>query len=137
VTEERAEIVVGDNVPPWGMPDVRPERMRTTAAILRDPNPIHWDPVVTRTRGLDGRVINQGPLNVGYVANMLMAWQGATCIRRLRLRFPGAVFDHEHITARGLVAEIDDEAGTVTCDVWLERPDGSRPVEGTATVRRR
>jgi len=134
VTDTAPEIAVGDEVPPWVMADVRPERMRTTAAILRDPNPIHWDPVVTRSRGLDGRVVNQGPLNVGYVANMLMAWQGATCIRRLRLGFPGAVFDHDHLTARGTVTEVDAEAGTVTCDVWLERPDGSRPVVGTATV---
>ena len=135
MSDATSEIAVGDDVPPWVMADVRPERMRTTAAILRDPNPIHWDPVVTRSRGLDGRVINQGPLNVGYVANMLMAWQGPTCIRRLRLQFPGAVFDHDHLTAKGVVTGVD--AGTVTCDVWLERPDGSRPVVGTAVVHPR
>jgi hypothetical protein len=33
-----------------------------------------------------------------------------------------------------VVTEVDADAGTVTCDVWLERPDGFRPVEGTATV---
>ena len=77
-------------------------------------------------------MINQGPLNVGYVTNMLMAWQGPTCVRRLTLRFPGPVFDGDHITARGVVTEVDGD--TATCEVWLERPDGSRPIEGTAVV---
>lgn len=125
---------VGDEVPEWVMPDVRPERMRTTAAILRDPNPIHWDREVARSRGLDGRVVNQGPLDVGYLANMLMAWQGATCIRRLRLQFPGPVLDGDHITARGVVTAVDPQTGAITCDVWLERPDGFRPVVGTAEL---
>lgn len=125
-------IAVGDEIPAWVMADVRPERMRTTAAILRDPNPIHWDPESTRKRGFDGKVINQGPLNLGYVVNMLMAWQGPTCLRRLTLRFPGPVFDHDHITARGVVTGVDGD--TAILDVWLERPDGSRPIEGEATV---
>ncbi|NNE74246.1 MAG: hypothetical protein HKN26_11325, partial [Acidimicrobiales bacterium] len=40
-------IAPGDEIPEWVMPSVRPERMRTTAAILRDPNPVHWDPAST------------------------------------------------------------------------------------------
>ena len=127
-------VRVGDEIPDWVMADVRPERMRTTAAILRDPNPIHWDREVTEARGLGGRVINQGPLDVGYLANMLMAWQGPTCIRRLGLQFPGPVLDHDHITARGVVTAVDLDEGTATCDVWLERDDGFRPVLGTAVV---
>ena len=110
----------GDEIPPWVMPSVLPERMRISAAILRDPNPVHWDPASTKSRGLDGRVINQGPLNVGYLVNMLMAWQGPTCLRRLQTNFAGRVLDGEHIVARGVVTEVEGDAAT--CEVWLERP---------------
>ena len=57
--------------------------MKTMAAILRDPYPIHWDRQATAALGLGGRTVNQGPLNLGYIANMLMAWAGDDAIRRL------------------------------------------------------
>ncbi len=57
------------------MERVDPQRMKTMAAILRDPYEVHWDHEAVRPLGFD-RVINQGPLNLSYVANMLMAWQG-------------------------------------------------------------
>ena len=122
----------GDAIPPWKMADVRPERMRTTSAVMRDPNPVHWDRESTASRGLPGRVINQGPLNVGYIANMLMDWQGPTSIRRLTLSFPARVLDHDHVIAGGVVDTIDD--GLATCQVWLDHSDGRRLVEGTALV---
>jgi acyl dehydratase len=125
---------VGDEVPEWVMDHVRADRMRLTSAIHRDPNPVHWDPESTRSRGLDGRVINQGPLNVSYLANMLMAWRGPACLRRLTVEFHGRLYDGDHVTARGVVTAVDAEARTATCDVWLERLDGSRPVVGTAVV---
>ena len=48
--------------------------MKTVAAILRDPTPIHWDREATRALGLEGRLLNQSPINLGYVVNMLIAW---------------------------------------------------------------
>lgn len=129
------EVVVGTAIPDWVMSNVSPERMRVTAAIYRDPNPIHWDPRSTRSRGLDGQVINQGPLNVAYLVNMLMAWRGPGCVRRLHVEFPGRVCDGDHIRARGTVTGVDPDTGTATCDVWLERADGSRPLVGTAIVQ--
>ena len=60
-----AMIVVGDVIPPWVMPSVDPARMKTMAAILRDPYPVHWDRVANEALGLGGRVINQGPLKSG------------------------------------------------------------------------
>ena len=125
-------IAVGDVLPEWEMSDVRPERMQTMAALLRDPNPVHWDRASTHSRGLDGRLVNQGPINVGYLANMLMAWQGPDCIRRLRTRFPDRVLDGDRVVARGIVTAVNGDV--VICDIWLERPDGSRPVVGEATV---
>jgi acyl dehydratase len=121
----------GEEIPPWDVPFVDPARMKTMAAVLRDPYPVHWDREANAHLGLGGRVVNQGPLNLGYVANMLMAWAGPACIRRLTVSFGRPVLDGDHVVARGRVREV--AAGIAHCDVWLERGD-ERVVSGTAEV---
>lgn len=118
------------------MDRVTPERMKTVAAILRDPTPIHWDRDVTRAIGFDGRLLNQSPINLGYVVNMLMAWAGPTCIRRIRTEFPLPVLDGDRVTAGGIVKAIGTEEGVTVaeCEVWLDRPDGTRTVQARAWV---
>lgn len=118
-------------IPPWEMVSVDPARMRTMAAILRDPYPVHWDRAANERLGLGGRVVNQGPLNLGYVANMLMDWAGPAAVRRLTVSFGPPVLDGERVIARGRVREVVD--GIAHCDVWLER-DGAAVVTGTAEV---
>ncbi len=117
------------------MAAVDPARMKTMAAILRDPYPVHWDRQANEHIGLGPRVVNQGPLNVGYIANMLMAWAGPTSVRRLTLSFGRPVLDGDHITAHAIVTAVDETANgsTVVCDVWLQR-DEERVVIGTAVV---
>ena len=80
-------ITAGDRVPAWDMPRVDPARMRTMAAILRDPYPVHWDRDANERIGFGGRVINQGPLNLAYIVNMLHAWTGPGSVRRLTVAF--------------------------------------------------
>jgi len=56
------------------------------AMLLRDPNPIHWDPEVLRELGLGERPINQGPINVGYLAELAARTAGGVDrVRRLRV----------------------------------------------------
>ena len=69
------------------------------AAILRDPYPVHWDRDANAVLGLGGRVINQGPLNLGYLVNMLLAWAGPSCVRRLTVSFGRPVLDGDTVTA--------------------------------------
>ena len=40
-------VMVGDRIPVWSHGPVTPERMALMAAILRDPNPIHFEPATT------------------------------------------------------------------------------------------
>jgi acyl dehydratase len=130
------KVAVGDEIPEWDMPSVRPERMRTMAAILRDPNPVHWDRRVPAKLGYGDHTINQGPLGLSYMVNMLHTWAGPTSIRRIVMRFPMAVLDGDHIIARGRVTAIREHAGErlADCDIWLHRPGTENPLEGTATV---
>ena len=129
VDDAPGDTADGTAVPPWEMPSVDPARMKTMAALLRDPYPVHWDRAATGALGLAGRVINQGPLNLSYVANMLMAWSGPASIRRLTVSFGRPVLDGDRVVAGGRVREVVD--GVALCDVWLAR-DGERVVTGTA-----
>jgi hypothetical protein len=67
---------------------------------------------------------------------MLMDWAGPACIRRLRLGFPGVVFEEDRVVAKGVVRSVRPEGGQTLadCDVWLEHEDGRRALDGTATV---
>jgi acyl dehydratase len=131
------KVNVGDRIPEWVMERVSPARMRTMAAILRDPNPLHWDRKVVARLGLGERTINQGPLGVSYMVNMLHAWAGENCIRRIIVRFPNPVIlDEDRIVACGAVAALCESDGVrlAECHVWLERDGEAGLIEGTATV---
>jgi len=130
------KVEVGDEIPPWEMPSVSAARMRTMAAILRDPNPVHWDSRAVEKLGFGEHTINQGPLGLSYMINMLHAWTGPESVRRIFMRFPKVVLDGDHITARGRVTAVRDEAGRryADCEIWLDRDDGDPPLVGTATV---
>ncbi len=131
----RPAAEVGDQIPAWVMERVDAQRMKTMAAILRDPYPVHWDRDAVEAMGGGRVVINQGPLNLSYVANMLMAWAGDASIRRLTVRFPAWVVDEDRVVARGRVTEVFDVDGEprVRCDVVLDR-NGESVLVGTAEV---
>lgn len=132
-----ATIAVGSAIPEWRPDGVTEEGMRTMALFLRDPNPIHFDTEVTAAAGLGPRAVNQGPSNVAYVMNMLVAWAGTpAAIRRLTVRFNANVFAGDEVVASGEVTGLDDgsDGPVATCDVRLTRADGTLLVSGTAEV---
>ena len=131
------KVSAGDLIPEWLMARVSPERMQTMAAILRDPNPVHWDRNACDAMGFGKRTINQGPLGLSYMVNMLHAWAGQGCLTRLIMTFPKVVLDGDQITARGAVTAVRTVDGVrfADCDIWLEREPGDRPLVGTATVK--
>jgi len=128
---------VGTELPVWEVPSVSAEKMKTTAALLADPNPIHFDVETVRALGMGARPINQGPLNMGYVMNAVTAWAGGPeRLRRLRVRFRGPVQAGDHLRVRGTVTAVREEDGMrlADCDVVLEVVGGEPAVTGTATV---
>ena len=126
-------IQVGDELPQLEIASVDAEKMKTMAALLQDPNPIHWDVDAVERVGLGDRVVNQGPNNMAYVVNMLGAWAGGPDrVRKLTVRFLDNVFAGDRLVAGGKVTSV--EGSVVGCDVWLAR-DGTHPVlAGTAEV---
>lgn len=130
-------VRVGDALPERVTEAVSREKMKTMAALLADPNPIHFDVDAVRALGMGDRPVNQGPSNLGYVVSMLAAWAGGPQhVRRFRVRFLGNVLGDDRVVARGTVTALRDEGGRrlADCDVELA-VDGTRPVlTGTATV---
>lgn len=114
---------------------VDPQKMKTMAALLRDPYPIHWDPDSVRDAAHGGRTVNQGPLNLAYIANMLMAWAGDGSIRRLTAVFYAHVLAGDTVIASGEVDEvvIVDGERRARCSVRLVRGE-DLIVSGTAEV---
>lgn len=129
---------MGDHIPEWVMDSVSAARMRTMAAILRDPNPLHWDrdAVAALPLGLGQRTINQGPLGLSYMINMLHAWAGPDCLRRIVMRFPQVVLDGERVVAQGEITALREEHGDTLaeCNIWLQHDARGVLLEGTATV---
>jgi acyl dehydratase len=128
-------VVTGTPIAPFVVESVDAQKMKTMAALLRDPYQVHWDREATTAIGLGGRVINQGPLNLSYVVNALHAYAGAGCVRRLTVAFNRPVFDGDRVVAGGEVLETVD--GVSTCRVWLRRDDpvaSELMVTGTAII---
>jgi len=130
-------VKVGDEIPQWEMKSVSAQRMATMAAILRDPNPLHWDrDVVNDTLGIGRRTINQGPLGLSYMINMLHCWSGENSIRRIKMGFPmPLVLDGDCVVAKGVVTAVNegDEGQMAVVSSWLEK-EGQRLLDGAATV---
>jgi acyl dehydratase len=140
-----APVEVGTELPPYEVASVSAEKMKTMAALLSDPTPIHWDVATLRALGMGDRPVNQGPLNMGYVMNAVTAWAGGPAsLRRLRVRFLGTVLAEQHLRVRGTVSALREEDGArlADCDVVLEvvdgdpdgRAGGDTVVSGSATV---
>ena len=129
-------VAAGDELPEWVVDAVDPEKMKTMAALLADPNPIHWDVDAVRSLGMGERPVNQGPNNMAYVANMLAAWVGGhQHLRMLRVRFLANVLGGDRVVAGGRVIAVEPspDGQLATCEVWLER-DGNRVMAGEARV---
>lgn len=131
MTVSVGDIVTGRDV----VVDV--EKMKTMAALLEDPNPIHWDTRAVAELGLGDAPVNQGPLNMGYIQTMLAEWAGGRDrIREFRARFLGNVFGGQTVRAGAEVTGVQDgpHGQIVDCTVWLDVEGAPRALSGTATV---
>lgn len=131
-------VAIGDHLVPLEL-TVSAQKMKTAAALLADPNPIHFDPDAVQALGLGDRTINQGPSNMGYVMNLLAAFSGShDRLRHFRVRFLANVFAGDRLRATGTITDIrsalDPAELEVTCDVGLLVIDGDPVLAGTASV---
>jgi acyl dehydratase len=128
-----AALSVGAELPPFVVETVDPQRMKTMAALLDDPNPIHFDTDLVVRLGYGTAPINQGPITMSYLMNVVTDAFGREAIRSFRCRFLGNVFAGERVVCRGTVSALDAAAGTA--EIELSAVVGDRPVlAGAVTV---
>lgn len=128
---------IGDPIPPLRVDAVGADHIRLLALLLDDPNPIHFDLAAVRAAGLGDREVNQGAGTHAYVVDLLLAWSGSRgAVRRIDCRFAGNVVAGDAVDVGGTVTAVRTGGGTclVDCDVWADRGDGTRVLDGTATV---
>ncbi len=123
----------GEALPPFVIESVSPATMRDWADFLADPNPIHLDVEAVKARGLGDRVINQGPANVAYLVNMLLAAFPGGRIESIDARFLDNVYGGDTVVASGRVTAVDGDR--VACDISLDVEGRGTVNAGTATVR--
>ncbi len=136
-TSDIHTVAVGDTLPATVIESVDPARMKTLSALMRDPNPIHFDENAVVAVGLGTRTVNQGPTNVAYVVSAVAAWAGGVeNIVEYRFRFLGNVFAGDRLRTGGTVTAVEETAdGRIArCDLFLEVIDGARVLAGSATV---
>jgi acyl dehydratase len=128
------DVQAGASLEPLVIESVSAEKMKTMAAILQDPNPIHFDVDTVRELGLGDRPVNQGPINMSYLLNLVTNWAGGSRrVRRFTVRFLGNVFAGERVECSGRVVAVDHDAGSA--ELELQAAVGERPVlAGSATV---
>jgi len=132
-TVDAVGLKVGDELPPFIVDSVDPQRMKTMAALLDDPNPIHFDKDLVVRLGYGEAPVNQGPTTMAYMTNVLVGAFGARAIRRFQCRFLGNVFAGERIECRGTVTAIDTATSTVELALTASVAD-RQVLAGTASV---
>jgi 3-hydroxybutyryl-CoA dehydratase len=123
---------VGDTLPPFVIESVNPQAMKQWSVFLADPNPIHLDVDVVKAKGLGDRVINQGPINVAYMMNMLMAAFPGARIDTMDARFLDNVYGEDKAIASGTITAI--EGNRISCEFTLTVEGRGVVNSGTATI---
>lgn len=124
---------VGDVIAPFTIESVSAEAMKDWAVFLADPNPIHLDVEVVKAKGLGDRVINQGPINVAYMMNMLMAAFPGGTIETMDSSFLDNVYGGDKAVASGKITAVD--GNRIDCEFSLDIEDRGTVNAGTATIR--
>ena len=124
----------GTQLGPRVIASVSGAAMHDMAAVLDDPNPIHLSGAAAAAAGLGDRPVNQGPVNIGYILDMLRA---VGVVRDIRVRLLANVFAGDRVVAAGRVESVQadrDGRFLAHCVVWLEIDGSGRAVEGTAEI---
>lgn len=130
------QLEVGAALPPLRVDYVSPEVMKIWAPILHDPNPIHLDREVVKAKGLGDLLINQGPINLGYIMDMLHAAFPGGTIEAITNRFVDNVYESDGLTASGTITGIEDEGSIrrIQCEFRLAADKRADVITGKATL---
>jgi acyl dehydratase len=129
-----SKLSVGQRLEPFVIESVDPEPMKVMAAILEDPNPIHFDTAATSALGMGDHPVNQGPTNMTWLLECVQRFAGgADKVESVSIRFLGNVLGGDRFEVSGVVTAIDEDAGQAALE--LTATSGGRPaLGGTARI---
>ncbi|MBN2028528.1 MAG: hypothetical protein JW854_17385 [Actinobacteria bacterium] len=99
-------------------------------------NPVHEDDVVAEELGFE-HIIAHGVMHLNYITQILCDFAGhPEGIKKIDVRFFKPVYPDDEITASAVVETVEEEGDllAVTCRVWSEKAEGTRVIEGSATL---
>lgn len=127
-------VEVGAAVPPLER-TIDLASMVAYAGATWDWNRLHYDQSFLADRGLDRPVVD-GQMLGALMAEQAMDWLGGGAFpTRMAFRFRSMVFADDTVRVDGVVAEVDDDAGTVTIEQKVAVGE-TVAVTGTTTLRR-
>ena len=123
---------MSEAVPARDFGPVSAERMKTMAAILQDPNPIHWDVEVVKQLKMGDRVVNQGPINMAFLVNTITDWtDDPGSLRELTIRYQSNVFAGDVVHCEATVEAREDGGARLSL---RETVAETEVITGTAVV---
>ena len=111
--------------------------MKVFSVLMRDPNPVHFDPEFVRSLGLGDRPVNQGTITMSYPITAVLEWIGdPERLVTFSCRFLRTLLADDVAIAGGEVTAVATEGDRThaTMAIWLDRDDGDRVIEGAAVV---
>jgi len=121
---------------PTLMKTVTQAQIDAYADVSGDHNPIHVNPDVARSVGLDGTIAH-GMLSMAFAGQVLTDWltaePGRGRLGRLRVRFQAMVRPGDTLTCRGVLRAAQQDRSQ-QADVWIENQHGERALTGDADI---
>ena len=103
--------------------------MKVFSVLMRDPNPVHFDPAFVRALGLGDRPVNQGTITMGYPITAVLEWAGGPeRVVGFRCRFLRTLLADDEAIAGGEVTALETQRRADARDRGhLARPRQRRP----------
>ncbi|HEY2652080.1 MAG TPA: MaoC family dehydratase [Solirubrobacteraceae bacterium] len=129
------ELFVGQRVDPFVIESVDPGRIKTVAAVLQDPTPVHLDPAVARARGIGDSLSTQGALNMTWFVEAAVRFAGgADRLVSFKVRFLDNVLAGERFECTGTITAVDADAARAELEL-VATANGRSVLGGTAVIR--
>ncbi len=93
------------------------------------------DPEVAKKEGLPGTIV-PGAMNMAFLSQLLTDWSPNVTLKKLDVVIRQSVLHNSPYHLKGIVTDksIVDGESRLEVDVFLESPEGERPVGGKAVI---
>jgi len=127
------DVAFGEDLPELA-PDVSAETVQGFARAAGMLHPRFFDDEAARREGLPGAIV-PGIMSQGILAALIHRWAPGSTIQKIDTVFRAPILVDSQPVCRGVVTDVDPDAGTLHVDLVIASETGETRVIGTATVR--